>query len=726
MYQSTKLFLLLLSFTFTSLSAYAQCSLSTVSTTDGENVVYTCPGDGQDDIIAFTNSLGAVQNYAYAITDANFNIIGVVADGNTQNFEGAGPGTCYAWGFSYTGEITASAGESVFSTQFSTGCWTISQNAVRVVRNQPDGGSVATPQGQTEVYVCLNDGIPDFIGFSTNSTSSASYTFVVTDDNNIILGLPNQNFLDFSGAGVGVCRVWGLSFTGNLTAMIGQNAATAMLSDNCFDLSDNFIEVVREEPDGATVSTPEGTNEVYICTEDGTPDIVEFENTSTSSANYAYGITNSDNVLLAIELNDFHDFDGAPTGTCRVWGFSYTGEITAQIGESVFTTQWSSGCYEISSTAISVVRTGVDAGMVMMPSGLTTRYTCPGDGNPDVVSFVTTSTTTANYAYVITDDNNNILGIPPGNSQDFEGAGAGVCRVWGLAYTGNIIAQQGDNAATTTLTDGCFSLSSNFIEIIRESPESGEPTTVAGETTVYTCPGDGNDDAIQFDVTGNSGSNLQLVVTDNELNVLGLPPGNEVNFEGAGVGECWVWSLSFTGALNFGMGDNVGDFLENLSTDCFDLSSTFVTVFRDTPESGEPTAVGGATTVYTCPGDGNDDVLAFEVTGNSASNLQLVVTDNELNVLGLPPGNEVNFEGAGVGECWVWSLSFTGDLNFGMGDNVGNFLENLSSDCFDLSSTFVTVFRDTPESGEPTAVGGATTVYTCPGDGNDDAIQPLR
>ena len=38
---------------------------------------------------------------------------------------------------------------------------------------------------------------------------------------------------------------------------------------------------------------------------------------------------------------------------------------------------------------------------------------------------------------------NNILGFPGGNSQDFEGAGAGVCRVWGLAYTGNITAAIG-------------------------------------------------------------------------------------------------------------------------------------------------------------------------------------------------------------------------------------------------------------------------------------------
>ena len=145
------------------------------------------------------------------------------------------------------------------------------------------------------------------------------------------------------------------------------------------------------------------------------------------------------------------------------------------------------------------------------------------------------------YRYIITDDQNNILGIPPGNSQNFEGAGTGVCRVWGVSYSGALIAQPGDNAAAVALANSCFELSSNFIEINRTGVDGGEVTTVDGETSIYTCPGDGVADAVSFNVmTNEPGANRQIVVTDDNLNVLGLPPGNTVNFEGAGVGECWV------------------------------------------------------------------------------------------------------------------------------------------------------------------------------------------
>ena len=49
----------------------------------------------------------------------------------------------------------------------------------------------------------------------------------------------------------------------------------------------------------------------------------------------------------------------------------------------------------------------------------------------------------------------------------------GVCRVWGLSYTGNLIAFPGDNAAEIDLTDGCFDLSDNFISITKV--EAGAP-----------------------------------------------------------------------------------------------------------------------------------------------------------------------------------------------------------------------------------------------------------
>lgn len=711
-YQLLSLFLLL----FTSQTIFAQCQVATVSTPNGANVVYTCPQDGNPDIINFTNTNTSNSNFAYAITDENNNILAIETS-NSFDFDGAPAGNCLVWGFSYTGTITAEAGESVFSTQFSEGCWLISPNAISVVRDTPAGGTVATPSGETEVYVCLNDGISDFVGFTNTSNSNAKYTYVVTDDQNNILGLPPTPFLDFAGAGVGVCRVWGLSYTGELTAGMGDNAATTTLSDNCFELSSNFITVTRNEVDGGEISTPSGDIFVEVCTLDGTPDIVEFTNTSTTSANYVYAITDDNNNLLTTTANTSFDFDDVPAGTCRVWGFSYTGDITAQMGESVFSTQFSAGCWEISTTAITVNRIGVDGGTVAMPSGATTRYTCPGDGNDDIVMFTHSTTSNVNYAYVVTDDQNNILGLPPGNSQNFEGAGVGICRVWGLAYTGTITAQAGDNAATVALSDNCFDLSDNFITIVRDNPDGGTVQTTTGETSVSLCAGDGIDDIVDFEHTTISNAAYGYVITDDQNNILGLPGGNSQNFEGAGGGICRIWGLSYTGTVTAQPGDNAATVA--LSNECFELSANFITVERTGVDGGEIATLAGETSIYTCPGDGVDDVIEFSIISNETATLQLVVTDDQLNILGLPPANMVNFEGAGIGNCYVWSLSYTGDLLIGMGDNVGDF-GDLTTGCFDLSDNFVMVNRDEPDGGNIATINGETSVYTCPGDGIAD------
>jgi len=75
--------------------------------------------------------------------------------------------------------------------------------------------------------------------------------------------------------------------------------------------------------------------------------------------------------------------------------------------------------------------------------------------------FSTTSAS-ANYAYVITDESNIILDLLPGNEAtlfDYEGT----VRVWGLAYAGDILAEVGDDAAATQLASLAFELSENFL-----------------------------------------------------------------------------------------------------------------------------------------------------------------------------------------------------------------------------------------------------------------------
>ncbi|MFK7770693.1 MAG: T9SS type A sorting domain-containing protein [Saprospiraceae bacterium] len=692
---------------------HAQCESTTIQTSMGTTMAYTCPGDGNDDLIDFENSGNGTTDYVYVATDQSNNILGVNPTA-TFNFEGAGTGTCYIWGFSYTGDLTAQVGDFLWNTPISNGCFQISDNRVNIIRDMPDGGTINNNAGSNSISVCTTDEYSDVVNFNRNTSSNSAYTYVITDANNNILGMTNENSFDFNGVPAGTCRIWGLSFSGNLSLVMGNNAATSDLSDGCFDLSDNFIEVTRIDVDGGNVADANGATNLTICAGDDLADVVNFTHTTNSGATYGYIITDDNNNVLGVPPGNSQDFNGAGQGICRVWGISYTGSLTVFGGDNIFNKTLSDDCFDLSENFIEVVRTGVEGGTVYTTDSETMVYTCPGDGVDDVLSFMHSSTT-GNFIYVITDTDGNILGLPPGNSQNFEGAGSGTCLVWGLSYTGNISVMVGDNALTSALSDGCFALSTNFVTVVRDMPDGGTVNTTDGATTVYTCPGNGINDIIEFAHISGSNSNYAYVITDEDNNILGLPAGNFQNFEGAGVATCRVWGLSYTGNITASGGDNAAT--ATLTDGCFELSSNFITVVREQPDAGTLDA-NGAMTVYTCPGDGNDDVIDFTADGFN-QNYQLVITDENYNILGLPTGNSQNFEGAGVGVCLAWGVSYTGNIVASAGDNI--FGTQFSSDCWDFSDP-VRVIRDTPDGGTVNNNSGNNEVTVCTTDGNADVI----
>ncbi|WP_020529366.1 T9SS type A sorting domain-containing protein [Flexithrix dorotheae] len=558
-----------------------------------------------------------------------------------------------------------------------------------------DGAEVSTLAGETTVYTCPGDGVDDIIMVMNSSDSPSNYAYVVTDENLNVLGLPPGNEVNVEGAGEGICLIWGLSYTGNVTIKVGDNVGEVEgLTDECWDLSDNYVKLIRDMPDGGTVSTTAGDTVVYTCPGDGIDDVIMAMHETASNSNYAYVVTDENLNVLGLPPGNEVNVEGAGPGTCLIWGLSYTGNVTVKVGDNVGEVEdLTDECWDLSDNYVKLIRDMPDGGTVSTTAGDTVVYTCPGDGIDDVIMAMHETESNSNYAYVVTDENLNVLGLPPGNEVNVEGAGPGICLIWGLSYTGNITIKVGDNVGEVEgLTDECWDLSDNYVKLIRDMPDGGTVSTTAGDTVVYTCPGDGIDDVIMAMHETESNSNYAYVVTDENLNVLGLPPGNEVNVEGAGPGICLIWGLSYTGNVTVKVGDNVGA-VEGLTDECWDLSDNYVKLIRDMPDGGTVSTTAGDTVVYTCPGDGIDDVIMAMHETESNSNYAYVVTDENLNVLGLPPGNEVNVEGAGEGICLIWGLSYTGNVTVKVGDNVGE-VDSLTDECWDLSDNYVKLVRD--------------------------------
>lgn len=398
------------------------------------------------------------------------------------------------------------------------------------------------------------DGVADMVSgvavSGTNSVGSNS-TWVITDEENNILGLPPTvealEGVNFDEAGPGVCFIWYLRFEDGLTgAEMGEN--TSSLSGS-FDLS-NSIRVDRTATMAGTLSG--GPFEFDV---DGEPDMVSGISLDSSEAigsNSTWIITDAEGNILGLpptlEAVEGVNFDEAGAGVCLIWYLRYEDGLTGL--EVDMNANNLEGCFSLSNS-LTVTRNQVaNAGKI--GGG---PYTFCVDGTSDFVTDITLDDTNAfgsSSTWVITDTDGNILGLPTTldsvKGVDFDGAGAGVCLIWYARYEGDIEgAEMGMNANDIT---GDFDLS-NPIEVNRIQ-------TVAGELSggPYNFTVDGTPDMVSglsLDSSSAVGTNSTFVITDADGKILGLPPTLEavegVDFDGAGAGVCLIWYLRYEEGL---------------------------------------------------------------------------------------------------------------------------------------------------------------------------------
>ena len=694
------------------------------TTVGGNEFVTVSVGDGMDDVVEFTHTTTSSENYVYILTD-DVDFILEVLPGNSFNFENAPVGICFVIGLSYSGNLLAQVGDDINTVQFSDGCFEISNKVVQITRldgSTPDvdGGTVTMADGSTETTLCVNDGVADAIQFTHTTTSSASYTYVVVDENNLIIDFPAGNEVDFDNAPPGICFVGGVSYTGNITAQPGDDLFGVAFSDGDFDISVEAVQINRIAVDGGDATTVGGDEFVVVSVGDGMDDVVEFTHTTTSSEEYVYILTDDVDFILEVLPGNSFNFENAPVGTCFVIGLSYSGNLLAQVGDDINTVQFSDGCFEISDKVVEITRVDgnpmVDGGMVSSDIGATEVLTCTNDGNPDTITFVNTSTSPENYAYVITDENNIMLALEA-TDHDFDTAPPGVCLVYGISFTGALIPDFGADISTLTSSSGLFELSQNFITVTRDNPDAGTVTTAAGETEVTVTVGDGNDDIIQFVHITNSVFNYTYVVVDEDNIIIDFPSGNEVNFENAPPGICFVGGVSYTGNITAQPGDDL--FGVPLSDDCFEISEEAVQINREEfvidLDGGTVTTLDGATEITLCVGDGESDIVLFAHETTSDAAYSYVVTDENGIILGLPDQNEVDFENAPPGTCFVGGVSYTGDVTAIVGDDI--FITPFSDGDFELSEDVVQINRlEGVTTGTINLEDGSTEIEICVGD----------
>ena len=117
--------------------------------------------------------------------------------------------------------------------------------------------------------------------------------------------------------------------------------------------------------------------------------------------------------------------------------------------------------------------------------------------------------------------------------------------------------------------------------------DGGTVSSTTNQTAITTTTGDGIADVITFQNTSGSGAAYRYLITDADGNILTTETSAH-DFEGASVGICRVYGISYEGSLSVS-GKNVAD--TGLTTGAFDVSSNAIVVTREavviTPPTGD-------------------------------------------------------------------------------------------------------------------------------------------
>ena len=484
-----------------------------------------------------------------------------------------------------------------------------------------------------------------------------------------------------SVAPAGECHVWGWNYRGLDDPIIGDHIST-LNDDFCEAISENFITVNRETPDGGTVLLLDGTDMGIFVAGNVIFD-VQHE-TTAPNLSYWYIITDDNDNILA-----FHnsadgptlDLSIAPPGECHVWGWNYRGLDDPIIGDHISTLD-DDFCEAISENFITIIRNepmGVAAASISTTDA--TAICVDGEGDPIDVTVI--GGQGDNSAYVITDETGNILALPPMGPFDLDGAGEGVCLIWHVYYNNIEGLEVGMSANDLS---GEFALS-NSITVTRQIADGGVVALENGLDTATYCVG-----AVVFDVmheTTATALGYWYIITDDNDNILvthNTTEGSTLDLSGAPAGECHIWGWSSNGATS----PVAGEHIESLNIACGSLSENYISIIRAEGIVGG--IISTESSLIACPNDGEDDIVNITTTGGG--DVYAYILTNEFDeVIGTPTlAPTFNFEGMEPGIARIYGLGYAGMVQ------IGNTIDEIDGTCMALSTNFLeVVIQETAE-----------------------------
>ena len=670
------------------------------SETDGGNIavvgssssITICQSDLSKPIQLSNTSNAVGDKYIYLIADKQQKLL---ASSPTNNFDlsAFNGGVYQIYGLSYSGTLNLKSGDIIPIDNSASECGSWSKNKVTVEIIATNVGKISFVGEKDNVQICAKKNVQS-LRLNPIISNVAKKTFLLTNENGKIIAIFNNNQLpNIDKINDLVLRIYGLGYNGTLNAKVDSNILGNNLSSGCFQLSENFLSINRNNISGGFVSLTNNQIQQQICPTDSTTNLLTFKNIAAQGQKLIYLITNVNNIILDSTSKNSYHFIQQGIGDYRIYAFSYNGEFSGKIGVSINDPSLSEDCFGLSSNYISVAKRNPVAGFVVMDDANTQLQNCPSDATFPSRQIKTIGNNSGNQCFVIIDGNQIIVDIlfsPTIYPTEYP---TGKYNIVSISYNGTLDIKKGEKWGIKIPSTSCYSISGNDVSFLNLEPKGGIIKVVEGDTSNI-CIGNSAPSRIKFTKDSINELTYSYLITDQSNRYLGHFTNIDLlSFKDYSTGNINVWGLSHTGNIILQKGDSILN--KDISTGCFQLSKNSISLKLNVFRGHTVKTNINSDSLLICTGDGLPNLVNFSSSDSlSGLNYRYVLTTLANNIIQVINGTSIDFEAIGLREMRLYSVAFNGNFNSQTGVSIFN--ANLSSGCYKISDNFIKILRDRP------------------------------
>ncbi|MEO5583639.1 MAG: hypothetical protein ABIR66_13190 [Saprospiraceae bacterium] len=600
----------------------------------------------------------------------------------------------------YSGTLSIPAGQSIFTTLLSTECFSISAKPLIIYKSQVKAGKIKFENGKDSVLICPDQDL-SFLKFKSELNLSFKFVYILSTVQDTIIRVLPGDTVDLKKSLRGVCKIWGLAYSGDLNLNPGDYINKPNRSTGCSDLSSNPLTLIKDQAIGGRVSLLNGDSTYHLCYKDGWPDYLALRTNSPSPLPYLYIATDKNNLILGVTVSssDLEFFSGIVS---RIYGVSYQGSIVAKPGDDITKVPFAIGCFSISTNYITISTEEIAGGIIRVNKNIDLIQYCFKSNIADTLRLNSNGSTNGSRSIYIGIQSDTIKFISTTGVILRSMVPVGSTDIFGIAYKGNFLVKSGDKLSASRLVDSCYGVSSNSIRIENFNPLAGTVSSNSGLSDIYLCPGDGQSDIVSMSRNGAVPLPYGYFVTNKLDSILAFTTESNIELDTFPLGLCKIYGVSYTGDIQY---KNKNIKSPDLASECFDISANAINVFKSLAEGGKISLSNGDTIIDICVEDLGSDTLKFNHTLVNHLKYAYLLTDTANRFQGIIEENELHdFNGSDAGICRVYGIAYGGILTILKNDDITKAV--LSSGCHDLSDNYVTINKSNVGSRCKNITGG--------------------